>query len=181
MLYWYLLHPTFLQNQIDHLEKAFKSLGLTVNLDKTKLMVFRKGSYCYRGGNGFYGGSVIEIVNSYKCLGYTLTTKLSMNCAYEEYASKAKGTYENDVVPWIYEYCCIFSTSWWSNQAHAFVCLGSLWYRPSFCNWVSIIVFLLLAKDSRVSETEPGIVWCMAKQGGTFFISILCYLPLGCG
>ena len=33
----------------------------------------------------------MEIVNSYKYLGYTLTTKLSSNSACEEYASKAKG------------------------------------------------------------------------------------------
>ena len=33
----------------------------------------------------------MEIVNSYKYLGYTLTTKLSSNFACEEYASKAKG------------------------------------------------------------------------------------------
>ena len=33
----------------------------------------------------------MEIVNCYKYLGYTLTTKLSSNSAREEYASKAKG------------------------------------------------------------------------------------------
>ena len=39
----------------------------------------------------FYNGSKIEIVNSYKYPGYTLTTKLSTNSSCEEYASKAKG------------------------------------------------------------------------------------------
>ena len=33
----------------------------------------------------------LEIVNSYKYLGFTLTTKLSTNSACEEYASKSKG------------------------------------------------------------------------------------------
>ena len=33
----------------------------------------------------------MEIVNNYKYLGYTLTTKLSSNSACEEYVSKAKG------------------------------------------------------------------------------------------
>ena len=33
--------PSGLQNQIDSLEKVSQSLGLTVNLDKTKMMVFR--------------------------------------------------------------------------------------------------------------------------------------------
>ena len=34
--------PSSLQNQIDNLEKASKSLSLTVNLNKTKVMIFRK-------------------------------------------------------------------------------------------------------------------------------------------
>ena len=37
--------PSGLQNQINSLEKASKSLGLTVNLDKTKVMFFRKGGH----------------------------------------------------------------------------------------------------------------------------------------
>ena len=39
----------------------------------------------------FFNGNEMEIVNSHKYLGYTLTTKLSSNSACEEYASKAKG------------------------------------------------------------------------------------------
>ena len=83
--------PSGLQNQIDNLEKASKSLGLTVNLDKTKVMIFRKGGHIAAGGKWFYDGKEMEIVNSYKYLGFTLTTKLSNNSACEEYASKAKG------------------------------------------------------------------------------------------
>ena len=39
----------------------------------------------------FFNGNEMEIVNSYKYFGYTLTTKLSSDSACEEYASKAKG------------------------------------------------------------------------------------------
>jgi hypothetical protein len=35
--------PAGLQNQIENLEKASETLGLKVNLDKTKIMVFRRG------------------------------------------------------------------------------------------------------------------------------------------
>ena len=83
--------PGGLQNQINNLEKAFESLGLSVNLDKTKVMIFRKGGHIAEGEKWFYDGSKIEIVNSYKYLGYTLTTKLSTNSSCEEYASNAKG------------------------------------------------------------------------------------------
>ena len=87
--------PSGLQNQINNLEKASNSLGLTVNLDKTKVMIFRKGRH---NGAGYFiyiyyyfNGNEMEIVNSYMYLGYTLTTKLSSNSACEQYASKAKG------------------------------------------------------------------------------------------
>ena len=83
--------PGGLQNQINNLEKASDSLGLSVNLDKTKVMIFRKGGHIAAGEKWFYNGSKIEIVNSYKYLEYTLTTKLSTNSSCEEYASKAKG------------------------------------------------------------------------------------------
>ena len=83
--------PSGLQNQINSLEKASKSLGLTVNLDKTKIMVFRKGGHIAAGEKWFLYGKELEIVNRYKYLGYTLTTKLSSVCACEDFASKAKG------------------------------------------------------------------------------------------
>ena len=62
-----------------------------MNLDKTKVMIFRKGGHTGAGEKWFFNGNEMEIVNSYKYLGYTLTTKLSSNSACEEYASKAKG------------------------------------------------------------------------------------------
>jgi hypothetical protein len=83
--------PTGLQNQIDNLEKASKFLGLQVNLDKTKVMVFRKGGHLSEGEKWFFEGKQIEVVNNYKYLGFLLTTKLSENSACDEYVSKAKG------------------------------------------------------------------------------------------
>ena len=53
--------------------KFLTSLGLTVNLDKSN--DFQKGGHIASGEKWFYNGSKLEIVNSYKYLGYTLTTK----------------------------------------------------------------------------------------------------------
>ena len=60
--------PSGLQNQINNLEKASNSLGLTVNLDKTKVMIFRKGGHIGAGEKWFFNGNEMEIVNSYKYL-----------------------------------------------------------------------------------------------------------------
>jgi len=83
--------PAGLQNQLDNLEKASTSLGLTVNLKKTKIMVFRKGGHLGKAEKWFYQGKEVEIVNSYKYLGFTLTTKLSFDIALDEFAGRAKG------------------------------------------------------------------------------------------
>lgn len=82
--------PAGLQNQINNLEKASETLKLTVNLNKTKVMIFRKGGHLSKAERWFYKGKQIEIVNSYKYLGFTLTTKLSFDTALEEFAGRAK-------------------------------------------------------------------------------------------
>ena len=83
--------PHGLQRQINNLKIASTSLGLTVNLDKTKVMVFCKGGFLGRRERWTYGNHVLEVVNSYKYLGFLLTTKLSFNIACDEFVSKAKG------------------------------------------------------------------------------------------
>ena len=62
--------PSGLQNQINNLENASNSLGLTVNLDKTKVMTFRKGGHKIIGSGErlllllLLYGNEIEIVNN---------------------------------------------------------------------------------------------------------------------
>ena len=83
--------PQGLQNQINNLKRGAERLGLVVNLEKTKVMVFRKGGFLGRLERWYYGEERIEVVNKYKYLGYTLTTKLSVDLALAECAGKAKG------------------------------------------------------------------------------------------
>ena len=69
--------PSGLQNQINNLEKASESLGLTIDFDKTKVMIFRRGGHISVGQKWLYNGAEIEVANSYKYFGYTLITRLS--------------------------------------------------------------------------------------------------------
>ena len=82
--------PAGLQNQINNLKKASTDLGLEVNLDNTKIMVFRKGGYLGKAEKWVYGNQNIEVVNNYKYLGFTFSTKLSIDTALAEYAGRAK-------------------------------------------------------------------------------------------
>ena len=82
--------PIGLQNQLNSLKEASDEIGLSVNHDKTKVMTFRKGGFLGRREKWFFGGTRLEVVNSYKYLGFTMTTKLSMDVALAEYAGRAK-------------------------------------------------------------------------------------------
>ena len=84
------LTPIGLQTQLNNLKVAADSLGLTVNLNKSKVLVFRKGGYLGRLEHWKYGNQPMEVVNSYKYLGYTLTTKLSIEIPLSEFAGRAK-------------------------------------------------------------------------------------------
>ena len=48
--------------------------NLNVNIDKTKIVVFRKGGILNRNEKWTYSGKEIEIVNSFNYLGIVLTS-----------------------------------------------------------------------------------------------------------
>ena len=82
--------PAGLQHSLQILEEISDRLGLTVNLEKTKVMVYRKGGFLAAREFWTYKGQRLDVVNSFKYLGYTLTTKLSKETALSEYIGKAK-------------------------------------------------------------------------------------------
>lgn len=66
-----------LQQMIDALYSYCSTWCLKVNLDKSKIIVFRSGSRISTNLNWQYGDDNIEIVNSYKYLGVDITYNLS--------------------------------------------------------------------------------------------------------
>lgn len=69
--------PVGLQYMINMLEKYCNVWSLKVNLEKSKIMVFRKGGKRARNESWKYDGKRIEVVNNYKYLGVLLTSSLS--------------------------------------------------------------------------------------------------------
>ena len=67
-----------LQNQLNHLNSMCKEHSLSINTEKSKVMVFRKGGVFGKNEKWFLEGNEVEVVNSYTYLGYTFTTKLSV-------------------------------------------------------------------------------------------------------
>ena len=84
-----------LQNQLNLLCESSQRLGLKINIDKTKIMVFRKGGHLSSRENWYLGEQTIEIVGKYKYLGFNFSTMLSYNIGTEDFVSRAKkGTIE---------------------------------------------------------------------------------------
>ena len=63
---------------------------LEVNLANMSVTVFRKGRPLSRHKRWTYGDAEVEVVNSYKYLGLTLTTKLSTTQALADFIPNAK-------------------------------------------------------------------------------------------
>ena len=82
--------PVGLQNQLSYLEDACDSVNLQVNIEKTKILVFRNGGPLSTGEKWFYKGSSIDIVNNFNYLGYNFSTKLSVKKGTDTLVKKGK-------------------------------------------------------------------------------------------
>jgi hypothetical protein len=79
-----------LQTQLNSLCIAARKLSLKVNLDKSNIIVFRKGGYLGERERWLYDGTEMPVVNAYKYLGIYFSTRLSFVSACRDIASKAK-------------------------------------------------------------------------------------------
>ena len=79
-----------LQRQINVLKHFADNFSMTVNMSKTKIIVFRKGGFLAATEVWRYDDEDVDVVNSYKYLGLCFTSKLSLTQAVGELAAKAK-------------------------------------------------------------------------------------------
>lgn len=79
-----------LQNQLNVLARNCAELDLHVNLEKSNIVIFRNGGYISKKEIWCYNGQNVAIVNSYKYLGFFLTTRITFSTALEEMANKAR-------------------------------------------------------------------------------------------
>ena len=79
-----------LQKQLDILHTTCLNLDLTVNLDKSNIVVFRNGGHLALREQWNFGNVPLSVVNCYKYLGVYLTTKLSFSRTLDDLAAKAK-------------------------------------------------------------------------------------------
>ena len=84
--------PRGLQNQLNCLRDCCIKMGMEVNEDKTKVMVFRKGGHLGKHEKWYHNGNSVNVVNSYTYLGFTFTTKLSYKEGTDVFVAKGKKT-----------------------------------------------------------------------------------------
>ena len=82
-----------LQKMVDLIGKLCKSVGMEINLNKTKIMVFRNGGIVNQTEKWLYQGTEIEIVTIYKYLGLYFIPKLIWSKSNEILAMQAKKSY----------------------------------------------------------------------------------------
>ena len=82
--------PVGLQSKLNLLYEQSNRLGLEVNLEKSKIIVFRKGGRLSRHEKWFFNDIPVEIVNSYSYLGVNFTTKMSLVKCSSAMIAKAK-------------------------------------------------------------------------------------------
>ena len=79
-----------LQHEINILQQYCQKWGMTVNLKKTKIIVFRNGGIYRKNENWFFQGINVDKVNSYKYLGLYFTSRLSWTKALSTLAQQAE-------------------------------------------------------------------------------------------
>lgn len=79
-----------LQQQLNILCDTAKKLDLIVNLQKSNIIVFRKGGYISAKEKWFYDGMQLDIVNQYKYLGVLFSTGLTFSHCLEDLAVRGK-------------------------------------------------------------------------------------------
>lgn len=92
-----------LQCQLNNLQEAAEYLRLTINAEKSDIMVFRKGGYLSSRERWFLNGSPLNVVNGYKYLGIVFSTKVSFDIACKDLGSRGKKAFLS-VIRSLYQY-----------------------------------------------------------------------------
>jgi exonuclease III len=79
-----------LQQQIDCVSDFCDKYGMSINLEKTMIIVFRRGGIIKDSEKWFYKGDRIKTVSAYKYLGVFFTPKLSWSLARSTLAQQAE-------------------------------------------------------------------------------------------
>ena len=87
------LSPTDLQHMLDTLHCYNNKWNLTLNVDKTKIVLFRNGGKIRENEKWFYNGKEIEVVNQFKYLGMLFNYNGKHNVTQKHVAEQGRKAY----------------------------------------------------------------------------------------
>lgn len=172
-----LMAPTAacLQHMIKRLENYCETWNLKVNLNKSKIMVFRKGGRLSSNDRWWFKGEPIGIVNEYKYLGVTLTSSLSWETHFKEKVQSTKFAISsvwgrllnNSHVPLSTKYSC------YNAVVRAIGCYGAqVWgYIPS--DRIEAIQRYFFKRIFRLPNNTPNYVLFIEANLDKLFFSNL--------
>ena len=79
-----------LQRKIDCLEKYCNKWGLTVNMSKTKVVVFKNGGFVKESEKWYFGGEKVQVVADYNYLGVIFGSSLNWSKCVKNLSAKAR-------------------------------------------------------------------------------------------
>ena len=82
-----------LQKQIDNIAYFSDKIGMKINIEKTKIIVFRRGGTLKSTEKWYLNGKSIEVVPYYKYLGVYFTPKMSRSVTIDKLSLHAKKSF----------------------------------------------------------------------------------------
>lgn len=156
---------------IKKLEEFTEIWNLTVNLEKSKIVVFRKNrGRLKRTERWYYKGHPVEIVNNYKYLGVTLTAHSQFNTHLDERGRVAKKSinsiwskvFMNEHIP-ISSKCQIFNTIVLTS-----LCYGCEVWGYKLYEQLEKIQRFFLKKMLRIPKVTPNYILYLETEQSDF-------------
>lgn len=161
-----------LQNQLDVLRRKSNEFGLTVNTDKSKVLVFRLGGHLAYHEKWHIGDDRLEVLNNYKYLGMMFSTKLCTNTALQDLANRAKSA-ATKIIRTMHKLnsisCDIFFKLFDSQVQPILLYASEVWGMES-CDIIENVHLFALKKFLNVSRQTPNTM--IYSETGRYSLSI---------
>jgi len=151
-----------LQTMINAFHEYCSHWCLTVNLEKSKVMVFRKGARLSANLSWKYGDHEIQIVNEYKYLGVLLQYNLSFNKHLDEKLSTSKLAINSTWLSYLYNPKIKISNKIkiFESTARSIMHYGSAVWGYKRFDQVEKLLRFFLKKVLFLPQNTPNYVTC---------------------
>ena len=162
------------QRLLNLLNEYCSKWGLSVNMVKTKLMVYRNGGITKKNEKCYFNGIEIESVTYYKYLGVLISTRLSWSPAQALLATQGhKAMFLINKLNYEYEFPYHASCNIFDKCIVPIITYGSQIWGTQVKSKVENVLLTFCKKQLGVSSTTPSVA--VLGECGSYPIFITCY------